>query len=99
MNNTIFYLSTCSTCTRIIKELEPDNSFHMQDIKNERITLSQIEEMATLAGGYEILFSRKAMKFRSMGLKEMILSEEDYKQHILDEYTFLKRPVIIQNRL
>lgn len=95
MNKTIFYLSTCSTNTRIIKELEPDNSFHMQDIKNKKITESQIEEMASLAGSFESLFSRKAMKYKSMGLKERALTEADYKQLILDEYTFLKRPVIV----
>ncbi|MEL7064780.1 MAG: ArsC/Spx/MgsR family protein, partial [Bacteroidota bacterium] len=43
----------------------------------------------------EALFSRRAMKYRALGLHEQELSEEDYRQHILDEYTFLKRPVII----
>lgn len=95
MNNTIFYLSTCSTCTRIIKELDPDNSFRMQDIKNEKITEGQIEEMASLSGSYESLFSRKAIKFRSMELKDKSITENEYKKLILDEYTFLKRPVII----
>ena len=32
-----------------------------------------------------------------MDLKNQILSETDYKQYILDEYTFLKRPVFILN--
>ena len=95
MKNSIFYLSTCSTCTRIIKELEVDNSFAMQDIKSEKITENQIDEMAEMAGSYEALFSRKAMKYRSMGLNEKNLSEDDYRSLILEEYTFLKRPVII----
>ena len=30
-----------------------------------------------------------------MGLGDKDLSESDYKQYILDEYTFLKRPVFI----
>ena len=30
-----------------------------------------------------------------MGLKESRLSDSDYKALILEEYTFLKRPVII----
>jgi len=67
----------------------------MQDIKKEKITKDQIEEMATLSGSYESLFSRKAMKFRSMGLKDKSITENEYKKLILDEYTFLKRPVII----
>lgn len=91
----IYYLSTCSTCSRIIKELQLDNSFEFQNIKSNQITPAQIEEMKTLSGSYESLFSRKAMKYKSMGLKEKVFSETDYKSLILDEYTFLKRPVII----
>ena len=51
--------------------------------------------MAKIAGSYEALFSRKAIKYRSLGLNEMKLSEADYKKHIIEEYTFLKRPVAI----
>ena len=35
------------------------------------------------------------MKFRSMGLAEKNLSEQDYRTLILGEYTFLKRPVFL----
>ena len=69
----IYYLSTCSTCSRIIKELEIGDEFIYQDIKTEKITPEQIDEMKTLAGSYEQLFSRVAMKYKSMGLKEMNL--------------------------
>lgn len=69
--------------------------FELQDIKTQKITLEQVEELRKLAGSYEALFSRRAMKFKSMGLAEKTLSEEDYKQLILDEYTFLKRPVFV----
>ena len=93
----IYYLSTCSTCNRIIKDLGIDNSFEFQDIKTNKITSAQIEEMAKMTGSYESLFSRRAMKYKSMGLAEKNLSEEDYKYLILDEYTFLKRPVILIN--
>lgn len=51
--------------------------------------------MAALAGSYEALFSRRAIKYKSMGLKDKPLSESDYKQLILEEDTFLKRPVFI----
>ena len=67
----------------------------MQDIKTSKITAEQIDQMEKLSGSYESLFSRRAMKFKSMGLKDKTLSENDYKNLILDEYTFLKRPVII----
>lgn len=92
----IFYLSTCSTCSRIINELNLKNEgFEFQDIKNEKITEQQLAKMAQMAGSYEALFSRVALKYKALGLNEKILNENDYKKYILEEYTFLKRPVII----
>lgn len=93
----IYFLSTCSTCNRIIKELGLDDSFVFQDIKTNKITSEQLDQMAKMSGSYESLFSRRAMKYKSMGLKEKSLSEGDYKKLILDEYTFLQRPVILVN--
>ena len=92
----LFYLSTCSTCKRIMGELSPAlDDFDQQDIKTENITAEQLDQMHARSGSYESLFSRKAMKFRSMGLADQDLLEADYRQLILDEYTFLKRPVFI----
>ena len=91
----MYYLSTCSTCTRIIKELGIGDEFEYQDIKTEKITASQLTEMKKMAGSYETLFSRRSMKYRPMGLHEKELSEADYKKLILSEYTFLRRPVFI----
>jgi len=94
--NKIYYLSTCSTCNRIIKELELEkHNFEFQDIKTEQITKDQLEAIAVASGSYESLFSRRAMKFRSEGLHEKDLNERDFKALILREYTFLKRPVVV----
>lgn len=79
-----------------MNELElKDKKFDLQDIKNEKITASQLAEMKKMAGSYEALFSRVALKYRALGLDKKQLTEEDYKNYILQEYTFLKRPVII----
>lgn len=93
----IFYLSSCNTCKKIIQQLNPGADVQLQDIKNDPITEDQIEQMKNLSRSYESLFSRRAIKYRTLGLKEKNLSEEDYKKLILDEYTFLKRPVIISD--
>jgi arsenate reductase len=96
----VYYLSTCSTCTRIISELGSlIAGFETQDIKTQPMTWEQIDEMKIRSGSYESLFSRKAMKYKSMGLAEKKLTESDYRQLIHDEYTFLKRPVFIVNDL
>jgi len=90
----IYHLASCSTCQRIIKELGGLEDFKHQNIKEEKITTKQIDEMKKKTGSYESLFSRRAMKYRGMGLHEKELSEKDYRKLILEEYTFLKRPVI-----
>jgi len=91
----IYHLSNCSTCQRIIGQLPDADSFEMQDIKAESMTAEQVDAMKEKAGSYEALFSKRAMKYRSMGLNEMDLSEADFRKYILEEYTFLKRPVIL----
>ena len=91
----IYHLSTCSTCQRILKEIKPGKDVVLQDIKTEKITAKQLDEMLSKVGTHEALFSRIALKYRRMGLNTMKLSEKDYRKYILEEYTFLKRPVIL----
>jgi len=93
--NKVYYLKSCGTCLRIIKSLGIGDEFIYQNIKEEKITTSQLDEMKKLAGSYEALFSRRAMKFRQLGLHEKSLEERDYQKYILEEYTFLKRPVFV----
>lgn len=80
---------------RILKAINPSDAFILQDIKEEEITVKQLEEMYTLSQTYEALFSKRAKLYKEMGLKDHLLTEHDYKQYILEHYTFLKRPVII----
>ncbi len=98
----IYHLGNCTTCQAIIKETAIDtlrqtqgDKFIMQDIKFEKITPAQLDEMKKMAGSYESLFSRRAMKYKELRLKDKQLEEKDYRKYILEEYTFLKRPVTI----
>ena len=92
----VYFLQTCDTCRRILKEVNTDG-FEQQEIKAKNITVSQLEEMHQLSGSYEALFNKRAKLYKAMDLKNQVLSEADYRQFILDEYTFLKRPVFILN--
>lgn len=93
----IFHLSTCNTCQRILKELDLPGTFEKQDIKSDEITAKQLDHMKALAGSYEALFSKRAKLYQERGLKNESLSEEDYKRFILEHYTFLKRPVLVND--
>jgi arsenate reductase len=91
----IYYLSTCSTCSRIIKDLGGLKGFEFQDIKEKNIEAQVLDKLAKKTGSYESLFSKRALKYKQLGLDKKKLSEKEFRQHILDEYTFLKRPVLL----
>lgn len=88
-------MASCDTCRKIIKSLPKDNNLVFHDIKQDPITVEQLEEMQQLSGSYEALFSKKAQLYKSMDLKNKSLTEDDYKKFILEHYTFLSRPVFI----
>ena len=93
----VYYLKTCSTCIRILKDLNLSSDFILQDIKKGEITVKQLDEMKDLSGSYESLFSKRSKLYKEMDLKNQSLTEADYKHYILDHYTFLSRPVFIFN--
>ena len=94
----IYYLSTCDTCKRILKELNPDPEFALQDIKKEPISADGLEGLKDLTGSYEALFNKRARLYKERNLKEKALAEDDYRALLLEHYTFLKRPVILNEQ-
>ena len=90
----IFYLSTCDTCKRILNSWNIEG-ISLQDIKTVPMTPLQVDAMIAQAGSAELLFSKRARKYKELELKERNLSEEDIRGLILSEYTFLKRPVLV----
>lgn len=100
MTKKVYHLSTCSTCKRIIKELElVEKGFELQNLKETPIDKAVLEVLHSFAGSYENLFNRRSVLYRERNLKEQSLTEEDYKNLLLEHYSFLKRPVIqVENK-
>lgn len=95
--NKIYYLASCDTCRKIIKSLPKNEGLVFHDIKQNPITAEELEAVKRLSGTYEALFSRKAQLYKSLDLKNKSLTENDYRDYILQHYTFLSRPVFIIN--
>jgi arsenate reductase len=95
----IWYLSTCDTCKRIIKELgieKKDPNWEFWDLKDNPIPLEDLKRISSLSQrSFEELFNKRAQKYSKTELKDKLSSEDDFKQAILEEYTFLKRPIIL----
>ena len=75
--------------------MEPLDGIELREIKSKGVTPEELEEMRALTDSYESLFSRRAMLFRQRGLNNQELSEDDFRNLILEHYTFLKRPVVV----
>ena len=93
-----YYLSTCDSCKRILSQLYLDDSIVQVDIKKNPLTIDQLENLYLLSGSYEALFSKRAQLYKKRNLKNKVLTEIDYKNFLLEHYTFLKRPVFIYDK-
>ena len=91
----IYHLSTCDTCKRILRELAAPAETEFQDIKASPLQDHQLKELHRRAGSYEALFSKLARLYKERNLKELTLEDSDYRELLLDHYTFLKRPVVV----
>lgn len=95
MKGKIFYLASCDTCRKIIKALPNSDALEFHDIRQNPITEQELEELHSLSGSYEALFSKKAQLYKVLDLKNKSLTEADFKKYLLEHYTFLSRPVFI----
>lgn len=93
----IYYLSTCGTCKRILQQVQAPVEYDLQDVKEDPINEKDLEKLKKLSGSYESLFSKRARLYKERDLKNQQLSEEDYKNLILEHYTFLKRPILVND--
>lgn len=92
--NKFYYLDTCDTCKRIMKELDLTENITLREIKSSPTTEAEIDSLAKKAGSYEAIFSKRARKYRELDLNTQNLTEADFKKYLLGNYTFLKRPVL-----
>lgn len=88
--NTIYYLASCDTCRKIIKALPKNNNLVFHDIKQNPISILELEEMYRLSGSYEALFSKKAILYKTLKLKDKSLTEADYKKYNRSNESFRK---------
>lgn len=85
---------TCQKAVAFLKSLGVTIA-HQRDIKSNPLSFAEVKALAAKLGGAQALFSKRAIKFRTMGLSEKVLSDADLLRLMAEEYTFIKRPVIV----
>ncbi len=96
---TFYWLSNCSTCQKAKNFIERHGikDYDLRDIKENPLSREEVEKLAKMLGGADALFSKRAIKYREMKLSERTLSNEEMLDLMTEEYTFLKRPVLVIN--
>ena len=93
-----FYgLPNCTTCQKALRRLDYHRveNVKKRNIKEEPLSRAEIEGLVALLGGAENLFSRRSVKYRELGLRDKTLSANEMLDLMADEYTFLKRPILV----
>lgn len=90
----VFYLKTCGTCTKILKQFDLTD-WELREIKSQPITEEELSKMYTKTQSYEALFSRRSTQIKAQNIDVKSLKENDFKNLILNHYSFLKRPVFL----
>lgn len=91
----VYFLKTCDSCIRILKRLRLPQHFALQNTKETPISAKELEFIAEKVGSYGVLFNKRAKMYRARELQSKSLTEPEYKSLILEHYTFLKRPIIV----
>ncbi len=95
MKDLFIYLDSCNTCQRILADLKLPKEIALQNTKETPVTSEQVDYLKEQSGSYESLFNRRAQLYRGRNLHEQDLTETDYRNLLLDHYTFIKRPILI----
>jgi arsenate reductase len=89
-----FYLCTCDTCKRMMKELILTD-FEIIDIKKTPISPSDLKTARKTVDSYQDLFNKRARKLKELKIDLSQLDDSKIETLILEEYSFLKRPLLL----
>jgi arsenate reductase len=94
---TFYWLPNCSTCKKALGWLERRGVkiAEFRDIKEQPLTRNEVEDLAKMLCGPAELFSKRAIKYREMKLNEREVAPDEMLDLMTDEYTFLKRPILV----
>lgn len=90
----VFYLKTCQTNKKIMSAFDLSD-WELQEIKSKPISSEDLALMYEKTKSYEALFSKKSTQIKAREIDVKTLQEEDFRQLILEHYSFLKRPVFL----
>ncbi len=93
----VYWMPQCKTCQRAVDFLQEIGVkiTGFRNIKEEKLSEQEIRKLAAMAGSAEAIFSRRAIMYRALDLDKVTLTEDDKIRHMVNEHTFIHRPLIV----
>ncbi len=82
-----------------MKAVQLSDDFILLDLKDNPIDKKTLVFLRKNVSSYEDLLNRRSRTYQAMGLKDQRLTEAQLEKYILQEYSFLKRPIFIMDDL
>lgn len=79
----------------IIKELNIQGASYLQDVKQQKASPEQLAFLYKHTQSYEALINKRGRVFAQLKREGMVFKETVYKRLLENEYSCLKRPILI----
>lgn len=89
------YLSTCSTCKRIMQLLPKHKDLNFRDVKVNPLSLEEVRQLAALSGSFTALINKRSQQFKISGISSKDLTEAQSEQLLVTHYSYLARPILV----
>ncbi len=88
-------IKNCDTIKKTRKWLsENEVDYEFIDLKKEPLSIDEIKEL-TFKVGLEVLVNKRGTTYRSLGLKDKELSDQEMIEILEQNQSMIKRPVLI----
>lgn len=82
---------------RILKELDLPKETLLQDVKQQPISPSQLQDLFDITQSYEALINKRSKVYAALKKEGTVFDEVLFKKLLLTEYSCLKRPILLWN--
>lgn len=92
---TIIGIKNCNTIKKTLDWLDESGQvYDFRDVKKDPLEESELLDLVQKVG-LDTLVNKRGMKWRTLGLKDQNLSDEDLLDVVHEHQTMIKRPVVV----
>ncbi len=92
----VYGIKNCNKVRDTFKWLEENEvEYKFIDLKKDPLSEQKLDEFVHKVG-LDVILNKRGMKWRTLGLKEMDLDDDELFDQLLENQTMIKRPILEQ---